>query len=289
MKNNVQSITGKYAVCGVIGDPITHTLSPRIHNALAFAYHLPSIYVPYPVKKEKLGEAIKGAHALGIKGLNATMPHKQELFKYVHKVDVSAERVGAINTLVYEEGGYIGYNTDAVGLFMALKERGIEWKGKNVAIIGSGGAAYATYVAVAEEASSIHLFNRTRANLEKLKSHMEAYYEVPTFLYEMDTPCETHFDMVIQTTGIGMGIYEGQMPTCTEQVLKHAGVAVDLIYAPKETAFLKVAKAKGCLCENGFGMLFYQAVKAFEWMHGITCKEEWNQQIKKQMIQDLHL
>ncbi len=289
MKDNITSITGRHAVCGVIGDPITHTLSPKIHNALALAYEVPSIYVPYPVKSQNLGEAIKGAHALGIKGLNATMPHKQELFKYVHQVHASAEQVGAINTLVYTKEGYIGYNTDAMGLKLALKERGIEWKGKNVAIIGSGGAAYAAYVAVAEEAGSIHLFNRTLGHLEALKKHMSNYYTVPTFLYALEAPCDTPLELVIQTTGIGMGCYEGQMPVCTHEVLAHAQIAVDLIYAPKETLFLKTAKNMGCLCENGFGMLFYQAVKAFEWMHGISCKEEWNKQIKQELIEALQL
>lgn len=278
------SIKGSDKVCGVIGDPIAHTLSPLIHNALALEMGKRAIYVPFHVKAENLQEAIKGAHALGILGLNVTMPHKQEMFNYVVKKDESAEKIGAINTLIYEAEGYKGYNTDAKGLKMSLEEEKVEWKDKNVAIIGSGGAAYAAYAAVAKEAKSIHIFNRTTQKAEVLRTHMQAYFNVPTFIYAETDKCLEQLDIVIQTTGVGMGSLKNKKPLCTDMVLSHAKVAIDLIYEPQETLFLSRAKARGCQCINGFGMLFYQAVIAFELMHGIKCHKESVLQIKEQLL-----
>jgi len=283
-KENTIKITGAHSVCGIIGDPITHTLSPMIHNKLACETNIEAIYVPFHVTNLGLEHAIKGAYALGIKGLNVTMPHKQEMFHYVSQVDESAKKVGAINTLVYGETGYIGYNTDYIGLKMSLEENAIEWKDKNVAIIGSGGAAFAAYVSVAKEARSVHLFNRTRAHARALKDHMKNYFDTPTFIYEIPGDCSAKLDIVIQTTGIGMGTHLEEMPSCTERVLQEAPVAIDLIYYPNETLFLKYAKDKGCLCMNGFGMLFYQAVKAFELMHDIKCDKESILNIKRDIL-----
>lgn len=283
MKKNLMQITGKHSVCGIIGDPITHTLSPIIHNELAAAAQKEAVYVPFHVTPIGLEDAIKGAHALGVRGLNVTMPHKQEMFHYVAHIDESANKVGAINTLVYSAEGYIGYNTDYIGLKMSLEENGIEWKDKNVAIIGSGGAAYAAYVCVAKAAKSITIFNRTAENAHSLKVHMQQYFTTPTFIFENAKACTVPLDLVIQTTGIGMGIYKDEMPNYSKYVLREASSVVDLIYNPKETVFLKYAKEAGCKCINGFGMLFYQAVEAFELMHHIRCTPDQIISIKREL------
>lgn len=277
-------IKGSDCVCGVIGNPIEHTLSPLIHNALAENLGQRAVYVPFCVTKENLQAAIEGAHALGIKGLNVTMPHKQEMFKYVTSVAPEAEKIGAINTLVYTDEGYIGHNTDARGLALSLKEHQVVWKNKKVAIIGSGGAAYAAYTAVADEASAIYIINRTKANAEVLKTHMAAYFNTPTDVYEDSEALVLDVDIVIQTTGLGMGSLKAQMPKCSKGLLKEGVVAVDLIYEPWETLFLKEAKEQGCITINGFGMLYYQAVIAFELMHHISCDKDKVLQIKGELL-----
>lgn len=270
MQKNI--ITGSTQIYGVLGDPIEHTLSPMIHNKLYERFGRHSVYVPFCVSRQNLGEAIKGAYALGIKGLNLTMPHKRAVFDYICAKDETAIIIDAVNTLVYTEEGYKGYNTDAYGLQTALDEENIECNGKNVAIIGSGGAAYATYAAVSK-AKSIHIFNRSQENAKALKDHMKKYYQIPTFIYSMDEKPDIIIDVVIQTTGVGMGDMIGQMPKCAPYLLEGCKAAVDLIYNPKETAFLNYAKNKGIKCMNGFGMLYYQAVRAFELMHGISCEK----------------
>ena len=155
-----------------------------------------------------------------------------------------------------------------------------------MAIIGSGGAAYAAYTAVAETCEAIYIINRTKEKAEALKEHMTKYFDVPTFVYEDGAQLEVAVEIVIQTTGLGMGQLKGQMPKCSENLLKSAQVAVDLIYEPWETKFLEVAKANGCITINGFGMLYYQAVIAYELMHHMHCDEEKVLQIKQELLKD---
>lgn len=282
----MKNITGKSVVCGVIGNPIHHTLSPLIHETIASYLGHDLAYVPFLVE-DNLQEAIKGAHALHIKGLNVTMPHKQEVMESVIEMDEMAIKVGAVNTLVRMPLGYKGYNTDAMGLRYALRQNGLDYEGKNVAIIGSGGAAYAAVVSVADKAKSIHVFNRTKANAEVLRMHFKEDYQSKIEVYgDTDKP-KVDIDYVIQTTGVGMGSLENQMPVCTQTLLEKAQIAVDLIYNPEETLFLKEAKARGCRVMNGFDMLFYQAAIAYELMHECTIEQAQAKKIRELLLQKI--
>lgn len=287
MKTITQTIEGNTKVFAVLGDPIDHTLSPIIHNTLGEKWENKMVYIPFHVTPKGLEQAIQGAHALGIQGINITMPHKQAIMPYLYEIDEKAQKVGAVNTLLYDERGYKGYNTDAEGLQLALEEGGVEYEGENVAIIGSGGAAYAAVIAVIEKAKSIHLFNRTTSHAVVLQEHMKLFYTTPIYVHEETAKVKEAYKLVIQTTGIGMGQYKEQMPKCTKEVLKEAKYAVDLIYNPVETCFLKYAKGAGCQCINGFGMLFYQAVIAYEYMHHCTCDLAEVMQIKNNLEREL--
>ena len=136
-------IDGKTVVCGLIGDPVEHTLSPVIHNTLAQETGRNLVYVPFPVKAERVGDAVRGARALSIRGLNATVPHKSAVIPYLSGVEREAALIGAVNTLVPEEGGYRGYNTDLSGLGRALASDGVKLSGERVILLGAGGAARA--------------------------------------------------------------------------------------------------------------------------------------------------
>lgn len=282
----MKSITGKYSVCGVIGDPIEHTLSPSIHNTIAEVVGEPMVYVPYHVREGHLESAIKGAYALGIKGLNVTMPHKKEVMQYLYQIDQVAQEAQAVNTLVYTEEGYKGYNTDIEGLRLAMIRNGINWKDKRVAIIGSGGAAYAACLCVIQEVKALVIYNRTRDNAMKLRDHLHRFYETPITVCEMEEKVES-VDLVIQTTGVGMGSYKDEMPLCTKHIVEGASVAVDLIYHPWESKFLGYAKEKGLQVMNGFDMLYYQAVEAYEKMHGYQLHEADKNKIRNQVIREL--
>ena len=136
-----RNISGKTKLCGVIGDPIEHTMSPVMQNAAFERMGLDYWYVPFRVKKEELGKAIDGMRALNIKGLNVTIPHKVAVIPFLDKLDPLAEKIGAINTIVNDDGTLTGYNTDAAGFLQTLLESGIEPRGKNVVILGAGGAS----------------------------------------------------------------------------------------------------------------------------------------------------
>lgn len=287
MKHLASAIGGKERICGVIGDPIEHTLSPMIHNTLSQTLEEPMTYVPFHVKAEHLEAAIKGAHALGIKGLNVTMPHKQEVMKHLIAIDEWAEHVGAVNTLVYEAAGYKGYNTDGYGVAKTLEALGCDYEGQNVAIIGSGGAAYAAAFLLAQKAASLHLFNRTKEKAEGLAQQLRNDVGIPIEVYSLDEVVTMPIQLVVQTTGVGMGSLSGQMPACARHLLDQAQFAMDMIYSPWETAFLHYAKAKGVRCTNGFSMLYYQAVKAYELMNGVVCEAGIVTQIKEEIEHDM--
>lgn len=162
-------ITGKTKIIGIFGDPIEHTFSPLIHNE-AFKYlGLDYCYVPFHVKREKLKEAVEGIRALDIKGVNITVPHKEEVIKYLDIVSDEAKEIGAVNTIVNMEGVLKGYNTDVRGFISSLKEEGFFIKGKNVLIIGGGGAARAVVYGILIEGGRVYIFNRTSTKAQAIK------------------------------------------------------------------------------------------------------------------------
>ena len=136
-------IDGKTKTCGLIGDPVAHTLSPVIHNTLAQMRGDDLVYVPLRVEAEQVGKAVEGAYALSLTGLNVTVPHKSAVIPYLVDIDPLAEKIGAVNTLVRQEGGFKGYNTDMPGLLRAMRSEGITVKEQSVLLLGAGGAARA--------------------------------------------------------------------------------------------------------------------------------------------------
>jgi len=139
MRKNI--ISGKTRLCGIIGDPIEHTMSPVMHNAAFRKVGVDYLYVPFRVKRGELAKAIEGVRALNIKGLNVTIPHKVAVIRFLNKLDPLAKKIGAVNTIVNEDRVLTGYNTDGAGFLRTLLERGIEPEGKNIVILGAGGAS----------------------------------------------------------------------------------------------------------------------------------------------------
>lgn len=261
----VDFVNGKTKVLGVIGHPIAHTFSPVIHNTLGKILDHNIIYTAYPVEPSRLEGAIKGAHCLQIQGINVTVPHKQEVMAYLEDIDPLARQVGAVNTLKRTETGYVGYNTDVEGLLRCLQNRQVQLKGRRVLLLGAGGAARAAAVMAASQApKKIWIANRTMENARKLGEDIKAFYgaNIEAISWEQIEDLEG-IDLCIQTTPIGMSPHTGGSPI-GEQVLKNVKVALDLIYNPWKTKFLADAEKAGCQIINGFDMLYYQAVKAYE-------------------------
>ena len=149
------NITGKTRVCGVIGEPIEHTLSPLMHNAAFEALKLDYVFLAFRVKPTEVESAVNGMRALNIRGLNVTMPHKSTVIKHLDRVDLSAQIVNSVNTILNKENLLFGFNTDGVGAFKALKENGVEPKGRKVLLLGAGGAARAIAYTMANKADEL--------------------------------------------------------------------------------------------------------------------------------------
>ena len=154
------SVTGKTKICGIIGDPVEHTMSPAIHNAAFNELGLDYVYLPFPVQQGQLGEAIKGMRALNFRGLCVTIPHKVAVIQFLDKLDPLAERIGAVNTIVNDSGVLTGYNTDASGFLNSLLERKVDPEGKKVVILGAGGASRAISFILADNGARLTILNR---------------------------------------------------------------------------------------------------------------------------------
>ncbi len=158
MSNRV--ISGKTRICGVIGDPIEHTMSPIMHNAAFNQLGIDYIYVAFRVRKEELGKAVQGMRALNIRGLNVTIPHKVDIMPLLDELDPLARKIGAANTIVNDNGVLRGYNTDASGFLEVLLDEGVEPEGKNIVMVGAGGASRAISFILADRDAHLVILNR---------------------------------------------------------------------------------------------------------------------------------
>lgn len=271
-----QYVNGKTQIYGLLGHPIEHTLSPVIHNSIARLVGHDLIYVPFHVYPEHLQQAIQGAYGLHIQGMNVTVPHKQAVIPFLKGIDPMAQKIGAVNTLKRTTDGYVGYNTDAAGLRRSMIQKGIPLKGQTVLILGAGGAARAAAMMAADQKpKQIWISNRTIEKAELLAVDVQKFYSIPVQAVSFNNIYDLlHIDICIQTTPIGMSPNEIKTPISDLSFFKKLDAAVDLIYNPSETIFLKNAKQANCITLNGFGMLFYQAVQAYEIWNELTIPEE---------------
>jgi shikimate dehydrogenase len=263
------SINGATSVYGIIGSPVEHSFSPVIHNTMAEQLSLKLAYVPFLVKEGEVETALKGAYALNIQGLNVTVPHKKAVIEHLCALDKRAEAIGAVNTLKYTKDGYIGYNTDVIGVEYAITHHGYDIKDKSVLLLGAGGAANACAVMSAYKGCSVlYIANRTVERAQELADRVSKYYPDTTVvalaLSDIDTLDKV--DVVLNSTTIGFGEHIGQSPVKDKSFFKAKGVQLvfDAIYSPWETQLIKDAEAEGIDALNGFDMLVYQAVAAEE-------------------------
>lgn len=280
-------VNGTTQVYGVIGNPIHHTFSPQIQNSFAAAVGKNIMYVPFHVTEQGLSSAVAGAYELNIKGLNVTVPHKKEVMKYLVDIDERAKQIGAVNTLKYSENGYVGYNTDFIGILYALKNKGIEVKDKTVLLLGAGGSACAAAVmAVSEGAKKLVIANRTKENAVRLKEHINKFYDTEILITDMTL--KGNFDccdIAINTTVLGFGNNIGLSPINDINNFKRLNIKAcfDAVYAPWKTQFLLDAESLGITAINGFDMLIYQAAAAQE----IWFETKYTDELKEKIRTDL--
>ncbi|MDI6815569.1 MAG: shikimate dehydrogenase [Actinomycetota bacterium] len=264
----MKEITGQTRVLGIIGYPLTYTLSPNMHNAALKDVALDYRYLPFVVPPERLANAIAGIRALGIAGVNVTMPHKETVSEFLDEISPEARMIGAVNTVHNVDGHLKGYNTDGTGFIKSLREELVDPEGRHAIIFGAGGAAKAVAVSLLNEgAASISLVGRSAEKVAALKAHLLGNFGVfPIKALSFDDDLADIFevgDLVVNATPIGMKDGADLLPVPLEHIdSKH--FIYDLIYTPSETALIKAAKDKGAKAVNGLGMLLYQAAMAFE-------------------------
>lgn len=270
---------GETRTCGLIGNPVEHTLSPLLQNYLAEETGTNMVYVPFHVDKGCLEEAVKGAFALNLLGCNVTVPYKTDVMEYVTELDPMAAKIGAVNTLVRNEQGFKGYNTDMPGLYRAMLSDGVDPAGKECVILGAGGVARAVAVMLLEkQASKVYILNRTlekalaiteevnhMAGREFAKAFtLEEYYKLP----------EKQRFLVIQATNVGMHPHVEDVVISEEAFYKRVEVGYDLIFNPGDTRFMQMTREAGGKAYNGAKMLVYQGIIAFELWNRIAISEE---------------
>lgn len=257
-------------VYGVIGNPIGHSLSPAMLEAAFKEVNIDATYVAFEVKEDQLKQAIDGVRGLGISGLNVTIPHKVAVMEYLDEIDPIAERLGAVNTIVRKGNKLIGYNTDGKGYLQALLPiLPKSLKEMRVLVLGAGGAAKGVAVTMAMDGvKEMCISNRTVSKAEELAKECSSHTRASSLPIALAQARLTEFDLIVNTTSIGMTPHVDQMPLSLEMIAR--GVVVsDLIYTPFKTMWLKDAEARGAIIQNGVEMFVNQGAVAFEKWTGV--------------------
>lgn len=268
-----ERITGHTELIGLMAYPIRHSSSPAMHNE-AFAYlGLDYAYLAFEVDQDTLKDAVQGMRALKMVGANVSMPNKTVIGQYLDKLSPAAELCGAVNTIVNDNGVLTGHITDGVGYMKSLEDNNIDVVGKKMTIVGSGGAATAIQVQAAiDGVAEISIFNikdkfweNAEATIEKINERTDCKVTLSD-LADLDKLKAEIADSYLFTnaTGMGMKPLEGQTYIPDQSFFHPDLIVTDVIYSPRETAMLKMAKKAGCKTMNGMGMVLFQGAASFK-------------------------
>ncbi len=266
-------ITGKTTLLGLIGTPVEHSKSPEMYNYCFDKFGLDYAYLAFDLPVEKTEEAINALKTVGFRGANVTMPCKQEALKYMDELTPAAKAIGAINTIVNDNGRLIGYNTDGMGYTKNLERSGVAVKGKKIVLLGGGGAASAIAAQAAlEGAAKISIFNLKDAFWDKLEKTVQRIAEaVPECEFTLNDLADKTLlkksideaDILSNATRVGMAPNDDATLIEDTSWFRKELVVTDAVYAPPKTRFLKEAEAAGCIVCSGLGMLLCQGAEAF--------------------------
>jgi shikimate dehydrogenase len=258
-------------IVGLLGHPIKHTFSPFIHNIAFEITKLDYIYLPFDVPPANLKNAIKGIIALGLKGFNVTIPHKEKMMEFMNNISEEASIVGSVNTVVNEMGKLSGYNTDVTGILETLNPYKKNLSGETISLVGSGGAARAVVYTLIRhfKPKKIFLINRTEQRAESLKNYFKAKMKFDGFsVKELYPPTLVNIfkesKLIINSTPIGMYPESDDAITTFEDSFTKDQIVFDLVYNPLKTKLIQIAEKKGALTLDGLNMLVHQAAGAFK-------------------------
>lgn len=271
-------ISGTTGLLALIGSPVGHSGSPAMYNYSFEKLGLDYAYAAFDIKEEQVKEALDAMRLFHMRGMNVTMPDKTEAAKHVDELSPAAEIIGAVNTIVNDDGTLKGYITDGEGFVNNLKDHGIDVRGKKITVAGGGGAATAIQVQCAlDGASEITIFNlkdaffeRTLETAEKIRTATSAAVNVYDIADTAKITEEIHSsDIFVNATIVGMKPMEDQSVVKDLSAFHENLVVCDAVYNPEETKLLRDAKAAGCTCVGGKGMLLWQGVAAFKLFTGM--------------------
>jgi shikimate dehydrogenase len=252
-------ISAKNKICLIIGDPVEHSLSPLMHNAGYEALNIDDkfIYLGARVDLKDIKAVVCAMRAMSLRGLTCTIPHKVKVIRYLDKIDKTASKIGAVNSIVNDKGILKGYNTDWIGVVKPL-EKVTALKGKKAAVLGAGGASRAVVYGLLAKGSKVTIFNRTVGNAAKLANDFNC-----GFGDLKDEAAVSDNDIIVNATAVGMAPNTEASPI-SSQLITNRHIVFDAVYIPYETKLLKKAKEKGATVIHGTEMLLHQGTAQFE-------------------------
>jgi shikimate dehydrogenase len=256
-------IRGTTRIIGLLGYPVEHSLSPAMHNAAFEHLGMDYCYVTFPVRPDMLKDAVKAVRALHMRGVNVTVPHKESVIPLLDEVDTEASFIGAVNTVLNDEGTLKGFNTDGRGFMESLSEEHVSLEGKTVLIVGAGGACRAISYYLSEKVKKLLLFDIDEARVTKLSDDLGAIRSNVCRMNVIDSL--EGIDILINATPLGLK--DTDPYPFDVSLIREYMVVCDLIY--RTTSLLKAASEKGCRAIDGLGMLLHQGVLAFEIWTGL--------------------
>jgi len=267
-----EKISGNTKIYGIIGYPVNHSFSPKMHNAAFAELKMDAMYLPFSVRPENISQAIDGIKALNISGFNVTIPHKSSIMQYLDEISPIARKVGAVNTVRNINGRLIGTNTDVSGFISSLKALNFSPLKKNIGLIGAGGSARALITGLAEAgASQILIYNRTIERAKELELEFsESFPMIMIKSVSLEKIKNYHLDLLVNSSSVGMESNESPIDLNLDHKIEHI---VDIIYIPTQTRLMRQAKELGIPNINGLGMLLYQGCEAFKFWTDLPAPE----------------
>lgn len=269
----MNSITGKTGLTALLGSPVSHSISPLMHNEAFRLLGLDYVYLCFDVTEASLSQAVSGLRAMGARGFNLTMPNKNRILEFLDELSPAASLIGAVNTVVNENGRLIGHNTDGTGYMQSVRDAGYDILGKTITVMGTGGAATAICAQAAlDGVKKIHIFGRStsrfRARTVELADRINRLGSCEVLVRDYrDAGALSHAisesALLLNATSVGMAPDTDRTILSDTSLLFPELLVSDVIYNPRETRFLREAKKAGCRTFNGMYMLLYQGAAAF--------------------------
>lgn len=260
------NITGKTKVVGLLGWPVGHSFSPKMHNAAFVKAGLNWVYVPLGVPPVQVKQAVEGLSALSLSGVNVTVPHKQAVMPFLHEIEEGARRIGAVNTIVVTGNGrLIGHNTDWSGCLRDWRALGVDVLGRDCVVLGAGGSARAVVYALAQAGGQISVFARRLEQAQSLVNTLQLPMVQAKDLADLSV-CVPNLlrPLIVNTTPVGMEPNTNNSVWPDDLEMPNGSFIYDLVYNPAQTFLMKQAQTAGCESANGLGMLVHQGAEAFK-------------------------